>query len=99
MAGIKDPAFWRRFSLAVHMDEEQQNTPGAPSFASGNSDVKYSANWVEQQRKEKKRAKLLGWLIAFLFALIIAAIVFVVLWLARHGWFMHGDSDSDSKSD
>ena len=24
MAGVRDPAFWKRFSLAVHMDEEQQ---------------------------------------------------------------------------
>ena len=23
MAGIRDPAFWRRFSLAVHLDEEK----------------------------------------------------------------------------
>jgi hypothetical protein len=24
MAGVRDPAFWKRFSVAVHMDEEQQ---------------------------------------------------------------------------
>jgi len=23
MAGVRDPAFWKRFSVAVHMDEEQ----------------------------------------------------------------------------
>ena len=23
MAGVRDPAFWRRFSIAVHMDEEK----------------------------------------------------------------------------
>ena len=22
MAGVRDPAFWKRFSMAVHMDEE-----------------------------------------------------------------------------
>lgn len=24
MAGVRDPAFWKRFSVAVHMDEEKQ---------------------------------------------------------------------------
>lgn len=23
MAGVRDPAFWRRFSVAVHLDEEK----------------------------------------------------------------------------
>lgn len=23
MAGVRDPAFWKRFSMAVHMDEEK----------------------------------------------------------------------------
>lgn len=23
MAGVRDPAFWKRFSVAVHMDEEK----------------------------------------------------------------------------
>lgn len=22
MAGVRDPAFWKRFSMAVHLDEE-----------------------------------------------------------------------------
>lgn len=26
MAGVRDPEFWRRFSIAVHMDEEKGNT-------------------------------------------------------------------------
>jgi hypothetical protein len=26
MAGIKDPAFWRRFSVAVHLDEEVKSS-------------------------------------------------------------------------
>jgi hypothetical protein len=28
MAGVRDPAFWKRFSMAVHLDEENaQNRP------------------------------------------------------------------------
>ena len=29
MAGVRDPAFWERFSVAVHMDEEQGEKLGA----------------------------------------------------------------------
>ena len=29
MAGVRDPAFWKRFSVAVHMDEEQGEKLGA----------------------------------------------------------------------
>lgn len=28
MAGVRDPAFWKRFSVAVHMDEEQGEKRG-----------------------------------------------------------------------
>ncbi|ERF75357.1 hypothetical protein EPUS_00150 [Endocarpon pusillum Z07020] len=45
MAGIRDPAFWRRFSLAVHLDEEKANpshTHGAASPASLRPELKHS---------------------------------------------------------
>jgi hypothetical protein len=28
MAGVRDPAFWKRFSVAVHMDEDQVEKQG-----------------------------------------------------------------------
>lgn len=30
MAGVRDPAFWKRFSYAVHLDEEQGEKQKAP---------------------------------------------------------------------
>ena len=36
MAGVRDPQFWKRFSYAVHMDEEQELASG------GNADMKES---------------------------------------------------------
>jgi hypothetical protein len=46
MAGIRDPAFWKRFSVAVHMDEEKANPAhanGAASPASSRpSELKHS---------------------------------------------------------
>lgn len=35
MAGVRDPAFWRRFSMAVHMDEET----GVPRSNTDNSEA------------------------------------------------------------
>lgn len=29
MAGVRDPAFWKRFSVAVHMDEEKGEKLGS----------------------------------------------------------------------
>jgi len=28
MAGVRDPQFWKRFSYAVHLDEEQELAAG-----------------------------------------------------------------------
>lgn len=40
MAGVRDPAFWRRFSMAVHMDEEK---------GTGTSDAEKSQDMVMVQ--------------------------------------------------
>jgi hypothetical protein len=37
MANVRDPAFWRRFSVAVHLDEEQNTTPDTKSASSNGS--------------------------------------------------------------
>lgn len=31
MAGVRDPAFWKRFSMAVHLDDEE-NASGRPEL-------------------------------------------------------------------
>jgi hypothetical protein len=36
MAGVRDPAFWRRFSMAVHQDEEHKLAPH-PTMAAPSS--------------------------------------------------------------
>ncbi|OQO14887.1 hypothetical protein B0A48_00269 [Cryoendolithus antarcticus] len=40
MSGVRDPAFWKRFSVAVHMDEEA--APTRP-------DLKHSDSWLARQ--------------------------------------------------
>ncbi|KAK5122972.1 hypothetical protein LTR85_003538 [Meristemomyces frigidus] len=71
----RDPAFWKRFSYAVHMDEEK-----APE------QLKESDSWLaRQQRKRSRRASYICcafWLCFFLF---IAGVVAVIIWLLKSG--------------
>ncbi|KAF7510069.1 hypothetical protein GJ744_007173 [Endocarpon pusillum] len=84
MAGIRDPAFWRRFSLAVHLDEEKANpshTHGAASPASLRPELKHSDTWLERNRKKRSRMVCIGWSVSLSLVVIIAGIVLVILWL------------------
>ncbi|KAL6253111.1 hypothetical protein RBB50_000832 [Rhinocladiella similis] len=89
MAGVRDPAFWRRFSMAVHMDEEKGNISDSrsTSTSSSNGGLKHTATWLERHRKKQRRTRIVGWLIALSFLIVIAAIVLVVLWFLNVGPF------------
>ncbi|KAF2767854.1 hypothetical protein EJ03DRAFT_352742 [Teratosphaeria nubilosa] len=81
MAGVRDPAFWKHFSYAVHLDEEQ----GIPRHEMKNSDT-----WLaRQQRKTSRRAWVcpMFWL---LFFGLIAAVVIIIIWALNAGAFEFG---------
>ncbi|KAK4539397.1 hypothetical protein LTR36_010960 [Oleoguttula mirabilis] len=70
----RDPAFWKRFSYAVHMDEEK-----AP-------EVQQSDSWLgRQQRKRSRRASYICCAFWIFFLLFIAGVVAVVIWLLKSG--------------
>jgi hypothetical protein len=48
MANVRDPAFWRRFSMAVHLDEEQNTTPDTKSASSNGSRPSIKHTYVLQ---------------------------------------------------
>ncbi|KIV97313.1 hypothetical protein PV10_01075 [Exophiala mesophila] len=85
MAGVRDPAFWRRFSMAVHLDEEKANISDAQSTSSSSSrlTLKHTDTWLERNRRKQRRTCYLGWFIAIGFATTIAGIVVVLLWLLK----------------
>jgi len=84
----RDPAFWKRFSVAIHLEEDKPKSSGAS--ASSYDDPK-ADDWLEGQRRKERRScrnicfSVLG-LVIFL-----ALVVGVIIWLARHGFFMHGE--------
>ncbi|KIW19102.1 hypothetical protein PV08_03394 [Exophiala spinifera] len=89
MAGVRDPAFWRRFSMAVHMDEEKANMSdsGSASSSSSHGGLKHTATWLERNRKKQRRTMIVGWLIALSFLIVAAAVVLVILWVLNVGPF------------
>ncbi|KIX07988.1 uncharacterized protein Z518_02642 [Rhinocladiella mackenziei CBS 650.93] len=89
MAGVRDPAFWRRFSMAVHLDEEKATIPDARSASttSSRAPLKHADSWLERNRRKQRRTRIVGWIIAFGFLALIAAIVLVLLWFSKVGPF------------
>ncbi|KEF56510.1 uncharacterized protein A1O9_06697 [Exophiala aquamarina CBS 119918] len=89
MAVVRDPAFWKRFSMAVHLDEEKGTISDARSTSSldPKSGVKHSDTWLERNRKKQRQTRILGWVITFGFLIIIAAIILIVLWFLKVGPF------------
>jgi hypothetical protein len=55
MSGVRDPAFWRRFSMAVHMDEEKANISDVRSTSTTSSKTAlrqtYVGNWGREMNQ------------------------------------------------
>jgi len=90
MANVQDPMFWRRFSMAVHLDEEQQQTQKQAEISSSHDpsrmpSLQQTQTWLGRERQKKRRRTCICW--AFwlcVFALIITVVV-VVLCLRANG--------------
>ncbi|KAF2274332.1 uncharacterized protein EI97DRAFT_435168, partial [Westerdykella ornata] len=82
---VRDPAFWRRFSVAVHQDEEAQLRAQAGSDSSARPELKHSESWLEEQRRKKSKRTCMCWGFWLVFAALVAGIVVAVLLLRRKG--------------
>jgi len=78
MAIVRDPAFWRRFSMAVHRDEEAQNLQAGP-------ELKHSESWLARQQQKSFRRTCICWIFWLVFAGLVAIIVVVILLLKAKG--------------
>lgn len=92
MGLVRDPAFWRRFSTAVHLDEESK----APYYATttsipspGTPPLKRQDSWLARQEGKKRRRTYICWAFWLGFAGLVAGIVIVVLWLKASGVLDH----------
>lgn len=46
MANIKDPAFWRRFSLAVHLAEDEKTSPDSDRAVQSQKAVEHTYAFI-----------------------------------------------------
>ncbi|MCJ1359680.1 MAG: hypothetical protein MMC33_009682 [Icmadophila ericetorum] len=89
MTVVRDPAFWKRFSIAVHLDEEASTPSSMRSPDDPRPVLKHSESWLTRETKKKQRNKYLLCGFALIFTGIIVAIVCILVWLSHHGWFVH----------
>lgn len=85
MAVPRDPAFWKRFSTAIHLNDVEST---ADSSISGKQlQLEHQDSWLARQEKKKKRRTIICW--AFWFGLFgfVAVVVIVIVLLANAGVF------------
>ncbi|GIZ41925.1 hypothetical protein CKM354_000521000 [Cercospora kikuchii] len=80
MAVPRDPAFWKRFSVAVHQDEEAQAVASAQDPA---SKQQAQSTWLARQQRKSSRRTWFCYGFWLIFAIFVAAIVMVVIWLLK----------------
>ncbi|CZR50955.1 uncharacterized protein PAC_00830 [Phialocephala subalpina] len=73
---VRDPMFWKRFSVAIHMAEVEPDEERAKGSVKSGSTVEIKSSgddWLNQQRKEKRRCRVVCLSITVLVVIIIAA--------------------------
>ncbi|KAJ9491839.1 hypothetical protein VN97_g1384 [Penicillium thymicola] len=79
MALVRDPYFWKRFSTAVHMDEESK------AVDQGGQTKQDEASWLDRERRKSRRSIIWGFVIFF--GVVLVIIIGVVLWwLSKNNW-------------
>ncbi|KAJ5109455.1 hypothetical protein N7456_006130 [Penicillium angulare] len=98
MALVRDPYFWKRFSTAVHLDEEanpaKMETPTSEkcvyppdvlSDEEANRKTRPKDTWLERERRKSKKSLIWGFVIFFCIILAVTGGV-IVWWLSKHNW-------------
>ncbi|KAL4897499.1 hypothetical protein BDV59DRAFT_197789 [Aspergillus ambiguus] len=80
MALVRDPAFWRRFSRAIHLDEE------AKAQLSSSETLLFSDEWIKAERRKKKRHVVCCVMLAIGILVTVVAVVIVLWWFGTHNW-------------
>ncbi|CAI7663352.1 hypothetical protein N7509_008004 [Penicillium cosmopolitanum] len=82
MALVRDPYFWKRFSTAVHRDDQAKTQS---QLDLEQAIKKQPDSWLERERQKRKRSLICGFIIFFCIILAVTGGV-VVWWLAKHNW-------------
>ncbi|SMQ44864.1 unnamed protein product [Zymoseptoria tritici ST99CH_1A5] len=79
MAGVQDPAFWKRFSTAAHLDLEQQHQAQQQTRKNRPDD------WLSRQKAKRSRRTCICWTFWLCFFAFVAGVVVLVIWLLNSG--------------
>ncbi|KAJ5109659.1 hypothetical protein N7532_002304 [Penicillium argentinense] len=82
MALVRDPYFWKRFSTAVHQDDEAKT---ASQLNLEQATEKQPDSWLERERQKRRRSLICGFIIFFCIVLLVTGGV-IVWWLSKHNW-------------
>ncbi|KAJ5096370.1 hypothetical protein NUU61_005726 [Penicillium alfredii] len=87
MALVRDPFFWKRFSAAVHLDEEANGGQAGPKpqVTAPTSDKE---SWLSRQQQKRRRSFVYGFVILCCVVFVIIGAV-VVWWLSQHNWLQN----------
>ncbi|KAA8621373.1 hypothetical protein PtrSN002B_005909 [Pyrenophora tritici-repentis] len=75
---IRDPHFWKRFSVAVHKDDLAKEELAK-------QDGKNADTWLARQKKKERHRAWLCWAFWGVLALLIVSAVVTVVVLKAHG--------------
>lgn len=89
---VQDPSFWKRFSKAVHLDENAPyNQPNTGWIESRRPELKHSDSWLERQAHKRRRNRNRMLIGACIFAILVTIVVVIIVWLEKHSWFQNGE--------
>ncbi|KAF4552742.1 Hypothetical protein D9617_9g025320 [Elsinoe fawcettii] len=89
MATVRDPAFWKRFSTAVHLNDVESVAGSAASSPnlSKRPTLDHQDSWLARQEKKKKKRTMLCWMFWFGILIFGAIVTAVVIYLIKSGTF------------
>ncbi|KAK0665053.1 hypothetical protein DIS24_g175 [Lasiodiplodia hormozganensis] len=93
MATVRDPNFWKRFSAAIHMDEEakagmeKEVGQSSDSKKSSRPKLEPSESWLDRERVKRKRRNYMCWGFWVGFLSFIAGLAVLIVWLDNTGVF------------
>ncbi|KAF2224794.1 hypothetical protein BDZ85DRAFT_280015 [Elsinoe ampelina] len=87
MATVRDPAFWKRFSTAVHLNDVESTAGSATSSPTLNKrpTLDHQDSWLDRQQKKSKKRTMICWLFWIGLLLFSAIVTAVVIYLIKSG--------------
>ncbi|KAI9796195.1 MAG: hypothetical protein M1833_006446 [Piccolia ochrophora] len=90
---VRDPYFWHRFSVAVHLENETKQpefmtawpspspTPYSTSSSTSSEALKQPPDWLTRQHRKRRFVHRICWALTLLFFLTVGGVIGLLVWL------------------